>query len=236
MIRCSCQGLHGCVPVAPSAMPERVRKRAGAGRGARPCRAAASANVSQRPVRISTSDAISSPTRWPRAPSPARLPEVLEAVDEPERRRVEERELLLDRDRQVLGFLELLPGEARAARPALRRCASPIRAESIRAKVCGAMRSQLQRATAARRAPPGECALGGGQGQDRARASPARSATSPAGEAGERAELGRVLGLEALRRSRRGPECRATSGGDPHAAASGGDHPERLREDGRRRR
>src|SRR4029077_16352572 len=62
MIRCSCHGLHGCVPVAPSATPR------GSARSRSCCRlspriAAASANESQRPVRTSISEAISSPTR-----------------------------------------------------------------------------------------------------------------------------------------------------------------------------
>jgi hypothetical protein len=38
--------------------------------------------------------------------------ELLEPVDEAERVRVEERELLLDSDREVVRLLELLPGRA----------------------------------------------------------------------------------------------------------------------------
>src|SRR4029453_1815480 len=60
MICCSCQGLHGCVPVAPSSaslLPARANSRERASR----CFTPASANVSPRPERISISERISSP-------------------------------------------------------------------------------------------------------------------------------------------------------------------------------
>src|SRR4051812_12895259 len=63
MIRCSCQGLHGCVPTALSATSSLPAT-------SRSCRlrsaivATTSPKDSQRPVRTSTSEAISSPTRW----------------------------------------------------------------------------------------------------------------------------------------------------------------------------
>src|SRR5215208_2733874 len=62
MMRCSCHGLHGCVPAPPSAIPTPEARRTSCPRRS-PSRARASANVSQRPVRISTSEAMSSPTR-----------------------------------------------------------------------------------------------------------------------------------------------------------------------------
>ena len=66
-----------------------------------------SANVSQRPVRTSASDAISSPARCGSRSVPARrLLDVLEAVDEAERRGVEERELLFHGDGEVRNLLE----------------------------------------------------------------------------------------------------------------------------------
>src|SRR5581483_7036170 len=58
---CSCHGLHGWVPVDERPTPsESVRARSWTLRS--PRRSAASANMSQRPVRTSTSEAISSPT------------------------------------------------------------------------------------------------------------------------------------------------------------------------------
>src|SRR5213082_1858394 len=62
MIRCSCHGLQGCVPVAPSATPRGSTSARSCCRRS-PRSAAASANDPQRPVRTSISDAISSPTR-----------------------------------------------------------------------------------------------------------------------------------------------------------------------------
>src|SRR6266516_3020906 len=63
MIRCSCHGLHGWVPTDERPIPsESTSVRSCARRS--PSRSAHSAKVSQRPVRTSTSDAISSPTRW----------------------------------------------------------------------------------------------------------------------------------------------------------------------------
>src|SRR5918996_2898313 len=73
MMRCSCHGLHGCVPVAPRITSNLVAS-SSSWRRRSTMAVAASANVSQRPVRTSISDAISSPTRWsssgvPRAPA-----------------------------------------------------------------------------------------------------------------------------------------------------------------------
>src|SRR5205823_4813260 len=62
MIRCSCHGLQGCVPVAPSAIPRGSTSARSCCRRS-PRSAAASANEPQRPVRTSISEAISSPTR-----------------------------------------------------------------------------------------------------------------------------------------------------------------------------
>src|SRR6476619_6362258 len=62
MIRCSCHGLQGCVPVAARATPRGSASARSCCRRS-PRSAVASANESQRPVRISISDAISSPTR-----------------------------------------------------------------------------------------------------------------------------------------------------------------------------
>ncbi len=62
MIRWSCQRLHGWVPTAPSWVPS---SRASERSWLRRCAifAAASPKLSQRPVRTSASEAISSPTR-----------------------------------------------------------------------------------------------------------------------------------------------------------------------------
>src|SRR5436190_7112837 len=62
MMRCSCQGLHGWVPTAARATPSPAASSSSWARRS-PTFAAASAKLSQRPVRTSTSEAISSPTR-----------------------------------------------------------------------------------------------------------------------------------------------------------------------------
>ena len=101
MIRCSCHGLHGCVPVDAERDAERIGERAKL-RAALADALAQSANVSQRPVRTSTSEAISSPTRCGSSSVPAAAAcTSSKRFDELERRGVEERELLLDRDREV---------------------------------------------------------------------------------------------------------------------------------------
>ncbi len=69
-MRCSCQGLHGCVPVAPRVTPSEPASSASWARRS-PRRVEASSKSSQRPVRISTSEAISSPTRCSSSGVPA---------------------------------------------------------------------------------------------------------------------------------------------------------------------
>src|SRR3954451_17874952 len=61
MMRWSCQRLHGCVPVHASATPTECASSWSCARRST-IFSAASTNVSERPVRTSTSDAISSPT------------------------------------------------------------------------------------------------------------------------------------------------------------------------------
>src|SRR5687767_10191468 len=73
MMRCSCHGLHGCVPVAPRSTSN-LAASSSSWRRRSTIAAAASENVSQRPVRTSISEAISSTTRCsssgvPRAPA-----------------------------------------------------------------------------------------------------------------------------------------------------------------------
>src|ERR671937_242742 len=63
MIRWFCQGLQGWVPMAARAMPRPAASSSSWARRS-PIFAAASAKLVQRPVRTSTSDEISSPTRW----------------------------------------------------------------------------------------------------------------------------------------------------------------------------
>src|SRR5919112_2570605 len=60
MISCSCQGLHGCVPVAPSSASCRAASANRRERASR-CLATASGKLSPRPERIPISDLISSP-------------------------------------------------------------------------------------------------------------------------------------------------------------------------------
>jgi hypothetical protein len=62
MIRCSCQGDQGWVPVPPSAIPSGSTSEASWERRSASA-AGTSAKLSQRPVLTSTSEAISSPAR-----------------------------------------------------------------------------------------------------------------------------------------------------------------------------
>ena len=94
------------MPVAPSAMPSGSTSATSCSRRSA-IAAGTSAKVAQRPVLISTSDAISSPTRCGSSGVPCgRGLDLLEPVDEPERRRVEQRELLLDGDGEVRAAVE----------------------------------------------------------------------------------------------------------------------------------
>ena len=96
-------GSTGACRSRPSATPERVGELVAAARAARRCRAAASSNVSQRPVRTSTSEAISSPTRCSSSAVPcAAACSSSKRFVQVERLGVEDGELLLDREREVL--------------------------------------------------------------------------------------------------------------------------------------
>ena len=117
MIRCSCHGLHGCVPVAPSATPSLVGELvqllaalAEPRRGLVEGVAAAGADLDLGGDQLA--DEVLLERRALR-----RGLQVLEAVGQVERLGIEDGELLLDRDREVLRGLELLAGEARAAPP-----------------------------------------------------------------------------------------------------------------------
>src|SRR5919197_895246 len=73
MMRWSFQLLHGCVPVHASAIPSESANAPSWSRRSI-IRSAASGKLSQRPVLISTSEAISSPTRCGSSSSPAAAP------------------------------------------------------------------------------------------------------------------------------------------------------------------
>ena len=108
MIRWSRQLDHGWVPVAPSVSPIGSTSAASSARRSASA-AGTSANDSCLPVFTSTSDAISSPTRFGSRIVPfAAACTSSKRFDEVERDRVEERELLLDRDGEVLGGVEAL--------------------------------------------------------------------------------------------------------------------------------
>ena len=110
MIRCSCHGAHGCVPVAPSAIPIGSTSA---------CSCAAALGQRGRDVgeRLATSrldldlggDQLADEVRLEHRALRRGL-HVLEPVDEPERCRIEQRELLLDRDGEVGAGLEGLAG------------------------------------------------------------------------------------------------------------------------------
>ena len=110
MIRCSCHGLHGCVPVARERDPARLdelaellpalaEERSRVGEGV----AAAGADLDLR------RDQLADEMRLELG-SPRRFLELLEAVDEAERLRVDQRELLLDGDREIGHRLERRAG------------------------------------------------------------------------------------------------------------------------------
>ena len=190
--------------------------------------AAASAKLSQRPVRTSTSEAISSPTRCSSSSVPLRGGlELLEAVDEPVRLGVEDGELLLDRDGEVRAVLEGLAGRSDLL---VRR--KPL-GLTHRAKVAEPPRAP---SSSAGRRRAGRCAEGdalvGGQREEGVELR--REVVRVAGlEAHEVAVLGRVLGLDPG-----GDLGEAGVAGDERRRAArgrlGGDHPEGLREDRRR--
>ena len=100
MIRWSCQGLHGCVPVAPSAIPS----------GSTSACSCARRRPSQPDLRERRAaprldldlggDQLADEVRLEHGAQRSRL-HVLEPVDEAERRRIEQRELLLDGDGEV---------------------------------------------------------------------------------------------------------------------------------------
>ena len=108
MIRCFFQSAQGCVPVAPRRSPiGSTSARSCARRSA--IAAGTSANVSCAPGADLDlgRDELADEVLLERRAARGRL-DVLEAVREVERLRVEDRELLLDRDREVGRGLELL--------------------------------------------------------------------------------------------------------------------------------
>ena len=110
MIRWSFQLAHGCAPVAPRTSPSGSTSDASCRR--RSARTAGtSANVSVAP-RLDLDlgrDQLTGQVALESLSRRGRLDDVLEAVDELERVRVEERELLLDGDGEVVRSLESLP-------------------------------------------------------------------------------------------------------------------------------
>ena len=220
------------MPVAPSAIPSGSTSACSCARRSASA-AGTSANVSQRPVLTSTSEAISSPTRFGSSDVPLRRRlHLLEPVDEPERRRVEQRELLLDRDGEVGAALEAL---ARRGEQLL--VADPLlvtHARSVVKRFEQAARDSGP-APAVDGGVPGRCAqrcpVGVRQREQLAqlRCEVGRVA---GGEAREVAQVGRILLLQPFRDLGQAgvarDERRRAGGG-----RLGGDHAERLREDRR---
>ena len=197
-----------------------------------------SANDSTRPVLISASEAISSPTRFgPAGVSRPRRPDVLEAIDEIEARRVEERELLLDGDREVVAGLEALArlpqelvGDTLLRHPWSERVVERRSTEGLQqaARDAGSSSSARRRPPARRPgAPPGPPA--GATSSCRASGEVERVA---AGEGCEVTEPRRVLLFEPcghLGKTRMAGDERRASG----RRGLGRDHAERLGEDRR---
>ena len=108
MIRCSCHGDHGCVPVAPSAIPSGSTS----GLQLRSALRHRSRDVGERLAapRLDLDlggDQLADEVRLEQRAPRSGL-HVLEPVDEAERRRIEQRELLLDGDGEVGAALEAL--------------------------------------------------------------------------------------------------------------------------------
>jgi len=105
MIRWSFQSAQGCVPTEPSSMPRLPASAASCSRrcGFHERLAAARLGLGLR------GDQLADEVRVELGAGGRGL-QILEAVDEVARLRVEKRELLLDREREVLRRLELLPG------------------------------------------------------------------------------------------------------------------------------
>ena len=121
MIRWSRQLAHGCVPVAPSASPSGSTRAASCARRS----ASAAGDVGEGHLLPGLhlhlgGDQLADEVRLERRTARGRL-HLLEPVDEVERLRVEERELLLDRDGEILGRLEAL---ARLGEDLLGGCAA----------------------------------------------------------------------------------------------------------------
>src|SRR5213592_3165206 len=110
MMRCFCHGLHGCAPVPPSVKPSpSTSSRSWARRLGTV--AAASEGLAATSAHLDLGrDQLADEMRLQLGALRGRL-ELLEAVGERERRRVEDRELLLDRDREVRRGLVLLAAE-----------------------------------------------------------------------------------------------------------------------------
>ena len=106
MISCSHQGDHGCVPQAASATPIASASSSSARRRSISARAA-SGNDSQRPVLISISDEISSPAVCsPSGVASARALSSAKRLTRPCVSRVDDLELLLDREGEILRAVE----------------------------------------------------------------------------------------------------------------------------------
>src|SRR5262245_907294 len=233
MIRWSCQRLQGCVPVAPSARPRPLVSSASWARRV-PISSAASAKLGQRPVRTSTSEAISSPTRCSSTAEPAAA-----AFTSSKRLTSESVSGSRSANSSSTARVRSVP-LSKAARASSSStwygtfCASPIEAPSLfdgleqafcdagprPALHCDAPGGLAERLAARRREPQQVVEL-------------ARQVDRVAGlEAREAAEVGRIgllqPGGDLLEPGVPGDDRRTARGG-----GLGGDHPERLGEDRR---
>ena len=160
MIRWSFQSAHGCVPVAPSRSPIGSTSACSCERRSA-ITPGTSAKVSHRPVRTSTSDAISSPTRCSSScGAPRRRLHVLEAVGEVERAGSRSANSSSTATVKSVAVLELR-SRTRSARPgrvSVRRPSAHYSSESVGANPCqrrsGATRRQAIPLPGARRHRP----------------------------------------------------------------------------------
>src|SRR5437763_7609856 len=233
MMRWSCHRLHGCVPVDDSPTPsESVSPRSCTRRS--PSFSAASANVSQRPVRTSTSEAISSPTMCGSRSVPC-------AASRTSSKRLTSSSVAGSSSANSSSTATVKSGTAsNAAREVARSSSYPTFCSSPTTKRLVVER--LQQALG--HGGPAPLALdrpaGGGperpplgvrQGEELAQARAERVGVA-GGERREMRQLGRILGADAGRDLGQAG-VRSDHGREPGSRGLGRDHPERLGKDRR---
>ena len=231
MIRWSCQGLQGCVPVAPrrtscaSASSKSCRRRSTMRPAAR--RRSRSAQSAPRPRTRSARRPDAPPAQCPAPPACSSSKWSAARASG-----IEQRELLLDGEREILSARRRRRGRCSAALATRPLCASPIDAGTLLERFEQALRDALPRPALdrrprARRLPAAAARLPGSRGGRGA--SPAAPPNRPARTRPARGALA-YASSSAFATSAR-PECRGDEGRAAGGRGLGGDHAEGLGED-----